>query len=170
MPLLDIVSIPEQVLRKKARKVTEFGSDLQNLIDDMVETMRQAPGVGLAAPQVNVSSRVIVVEFGDEEDEEAPIKLYTLVNPEIIRSSTEKEMGIEGCLSIPDFIGEVERNSAVTIKAQNRRGQPVRIKAEGWLARIFQHEIDHLEGVLFIDRADRVWKPESDEEKALPAD
>ncbi len=170
MPLLDIVSIPEQVLRKKARKVTEFGSDLQNLIDDMVETMRQAPGVGLAAPQVNVSSRVIVVEFGDEEDEEAPKRLYTLVNPEIIRSSTEKEMGIEGCLSIPDFIGEVERNSAVTIKAQNRRGQPVRIKAEGWLARIFQHEVDHLEGVLFIDRADRVWKPESEEEKALAAD
>lgn len=170
MPLLDIVSIPEQVLRKKARKVTEFGSDLQNLINDMVETMRQAPGVGLAAPQVNVSSRVIVVEFGDEEDEEAPKKLYTLVNPEIIRSSTEKEMGIEGCLSIPDFIGEVERNSEVTIKAQNRRGQPVRIKAEGWLARIFQHEIDHLEGVLFIDRADRVWKPESEEEKALAAD
>lgn len=170
MPLLDIVSIPEQVLRKKARKVTEFGSDLQNLIDDMVETMRQAPGVGLAAPQVNVSSRVIVVEFGDEEDEEAPKRLYTLVNPEIIRASTEKEMGIEGCLSIPDFIGEVERNSAVTIKAQNRRGQPVRIKADGWLARIFQHEIDHLEGVLFIDRADRVWKPESEEEKALAAD
>lgn len=170
MPLLDIVSIPEQVLRKKARKVTEFGSDLQNLIDGMVETMRQAPGVGLAAPQVNVSSRVIVVEFGDEEDEEAPKRLYTLVNPEIIRASTEKEMGIEGCLSIPDFIGEVERNSAVTIKAQNRRGQPVRIKADGWLARIFQHEIDHLEGVLFIDRADRVWKPESEEEKALAAD
>lgn len=170
MPLLDIVSIPEQVLRKKARKVTEFGSDLQNLIDDMVETMRQAPGVGLAAPQVNVSSRVIVVEFGDEEDEEAPKRLYTLVNPEIIRASTEKEMGIEGCLSIPDFIGEVERNSAVTIKAQNRRGQSVRIKADGWLARIFQHEIDHLEGVLFIDRADRVWKPESEEEKALAAD
>jgi peptide deformylase len=170
MPLLDIVSIPEQVLRKKARKVTEFGSDLQNLIDDMVETMRQAPGVGLAAPQVNMSLRVIVVEFGDEEDEEAPKRLYTLVNPEIIRASTEKEMGIEGCLSIPEFIGEVERNSAVTIKAQNRRGQPVRIKAEGWLARIFQHEIDHLEGVLFIDRADRVWKPESEEEKALAAD
>lgn len=170
MPLLDIVSIPEQVLRKKARKVTEFGSDLQNLIDGMVETMRQAPGVGLAAPQVNVSSRVIVVEFGDEEDEEAPKRLYTLVNPEIIRASTEKEMGIEGCLSIPDFIGEVERNSAVTIKAQNRRGQSVRIKADGWLARIFQHEIDHLEGVLFIDRADRVWKPESEEEKALAAD
>jgi peptide deformylase len=170
MPLLDIVSIPEQVLRKKARKVTDFGSDLQSLIDNMVETMREAPGVGLAAPQVNVSSRVIVVEFGDEEDEDAPKKLFTLVNPEIIRSSSETEMGLEGCLSIPDFVGEVERSSAVTIKGQNRRGQPVRIKADGWLARIFQHEIDHLDGILFIDRADRVWKPETEEERAIAAD
>lgn len=170
MSLLNIVTIPDQVLRKKARKVTDFGSELQNLIDNMVETMRQAPGVGLAAPQVNVQSRVIVVEFGDEEDDDAPKKLYALVNPEIIRASTETEKGIEGCLSIPDFIGEVERASAVTIKGQNRRGQPVRIKADGWLARIFQHEIDHLEGILFTDRAERIWKPESEEEKALAAD
>ncbi len=170
MPLLDIVTIPEQVLRKKARKVTDFGPDLQGLIDDMVETMRQAPGVGLAAPQVNVQSRVIVVEFGDEEDEEAPKKLYTLVNPEIVRSSLESELGLEGCLSIPDFVGEVERASAVTIKGQNRRGQPVRIKADGWLARIFQHEIDHLDGILFIDRAKRVWKAESEAEEAAAAD
>ncbi len=170
MSLLDIVTIPDQVLRKKARKVTDFGSELQSLIDNMVETMRQAPGVGLAAPQVNVQSRVIVVEFGDEEDDDAPKKLYALVNPEIIRASTETEKGVEGCLSIPDFIGEVERASAVTIKGQNRRGQPVRIKADGWLARIFQHEIDHLEGVLFTDRAERIWKAESEEEKALAAD
>lgn len=170
MPLLEIVTIPDQVLRKKARKVTDFGSELQDLIDNMVETMRQAPGVGLAAPQVNIQSRVIVVEFGDEEDEDAPKKLYAVVNPEIIRSSTETEKGIEGCLSIPDFIGEVERASAVTIKGQNRRGQPVRIKADGWLARIFQHEIDHLDGVLFTDRAERIWKAESEAEKALAAD
>ncbi len=170
MSLLDIVTIPEPVLRKKARKITEFGSELQDLIDNMVETMRQAPGVGLAAPQVNVLSRVIVVEFGDEEDEDAPKKLFAVVNPEITRSSTETVMGIEGCLSIPDFVGEVERASAVTIKGQNRRGQPVRIKADGWLARIFQHEIDHLDGVLFTDRAQRIWRAESEEEKALAAD
>ena len=170
MSLLDIVTIPEPVLRKKARKVTDFGSELQNLIDNMVETMRQAPGVGLAAPQVNSLTRVIVVEFGDEEDEDAPKKLFTVVNPEIVRASTETEMGVEGCLSIPDFIGEVERANAVTIKGQNRRGQPVRIKAEGWLARIFQHEIDHLEGVLFTDRAQKIWKAESEEEKAIARD
>ncbi len=163
MALREIVTVPEPVLRRKARKVTDFGNELQTLIDDMVETMRAAPGVGLAAPQVNVPLRVIVVEFGDEEDENVPPKLYTLVNPEIVRSSNEMVVGTEGCLSIPGFIGDVDRMKSVTVKGQNRRGQPVRIKAEGWLARIFQHEIDHLEGILFTDRALRVWKPQEGE-------
>jgi len=157
-----IVTVPEPVLRRKARKVTDFGSGLQELIDDMVETMREAPGVGLAAPQVDVSLRVIVVEYGDEEDEQAPKKLYTLINPEIARSSAETVMGTEGCLSIPGFVGEVERLKSVTIKGQNRRGQPTRIKAEGWLARIFQHEIDHLDGMLFTDRAKQIYKVEGE--------
>jgi peptide deformylase len=163
MALREIVTVPEPVLRRKARKVTDFGNELQTLIDDMVETMRAAPGVGLAAPQVNVPLRVIVVEFGDEEDENVPPKLYTLVNPEIVRSSNEMVVGTEGCLSIPGFIGDVDRMKSVTVKGQNRRGQPVRIKAEGWLARIFQHEIDHLDGILFTDRALRVWKPQEGE-------
>lgn len=170
MGLLSIVTIPEPVLRRKARKVTDFGPELQTLVDDMVETMRQAPGVGLAAPQVNVSQRVIVVEYGDEENEEAPKKLFTVVNPEITRLSNETESGVEGCLSVPDFIGEVIRPTEITIKGLSRRGQPLRIKAQGWLARIFQHEIDHLDGVLFTDRAERIWKPETDEEKAIAAD
>ncbi len=89
MAILEIVTTPDAVLRKKARKVNDFGPELQTLIDDMVETMRQAPGVGLAAPQVNVSQRVIVVEYGDDEDEEVPPKLYTLVNPEIKEMSEE---------------------------------------------------------------------------------
>lgn len=168
MTLREIVTVPEPVLRRKARKVTDFGSELQTLIDDMVETMRAAPGVGLAAPQVNAPLRVIVVEFGDEEDESVPPKLYTLVNPEIVRSSREMVVGTEGCLSIPGFIGDVDRMKSITVKGQNRRGQPVRIKAEGWLARIFQHEIDHLDGILFTDRALRVWKPEEGE--AVPQD
>ncbi len=107
MSVLNIVTIPEPVLRRKARKVTDFGPELQTLIDDMVTTMRQAPGVGLAAPQVNVPLRVIVVEYKDEENEETPAKLYTVVNPEITRMSNETEVGVEGCLSVPDFIGEV---------------------------------------------------------------
>lgn len=168
MPLLDIISVPDPVLRRKARKVTDFGAELQTLIDDMVETMRQAPGVGLAAPQVNIPLQVIVVEFGDEDDEEAPSKLYTVVNPEIVRASNNTVTGVEGCLSIPGIVGEVDRVDQITVQGLNRRGQPLRLKADGWLARIFQHEIDHLNGVLFTDRANRVWKPEEGE--AVPRD
>ncbi len=163
MTVRDVVTVPNPVLRKKARKVESFGADLQVLIDDMVETMRVAPGVGLAAPQVNVSLQVVVVEFGDEEDENVPPKLYAVVNPEIIKPSKEMVSGVEGCLSIPGLVGEVERSVAITVKGFNRHGKPLKIKAKGWLARIFQHEIDHLNGVLFTDRAVQVWQPQSDE-------
>lgn len=160
MALREIVTIPNEVLRRKARPVTEFGEDFQTLLDDMVETMRQAPGVGLAAPQVGISLRAIVVEFGDEENEEAPPKLYVVVNPEIQRGSREMVMGVEGCLSIPGLAGEVNRHETVTVKGQSRRGQPLKLKASGWLARIFQHEVDHLDGILFTDRAEQIWKLE----------
>ncbi len=166
MAVRQIVTLPNEVLRRKARKCTEFGEELQTLIEDMIETMRQAPGVGLAAPQVGVSERVIVVEYRDEEKEDIPPKLYALVNPEITRVSKETVSGTEGCLSLPGLLGDVERPGAVMVKGYSRRGQPVTIKAQGWLARIFQHEIDHLNGVLFVDRAQRVWKPESAEEAA----
>ena len=162
MAVLEIVTLPHPVLRRKARKVSDFGPDLQKLVDDLIETMREAPGVGLAAPQMNAPLRVIAVEFGDEEDEEVPPKLYVMVNPEITRKSREVITGIEGCLSIPEVAGDVDRAIAVTVKGQNRRGQPLKIKAQGWLARIFQHEIDHLNGVLFVDRAERVWKIEEE--------
>jgi peptide deformylase len=162
MALREIVTLPGPVLRKKARKVADFGPELQTLLDDMVETMREAPGVGLAAPQVNVPLRVIVVEYGEDEDEDIPPKLYQVVNPEIIRVSTETEPGTEGCLSIPGIVGDVDRALSITVKGQNRRGQLIRIKANGWMARIFQHEIDHLDGVLFTDRAKKVWKAEGE--------
>lgn len=162
MTVREIVTLPNPVLRRKARNVSDFGADLQELVDDMIETMREAPGVGLAAPQVNVPLRVIVVEFGDEEDEEVPPKLYVVVNPEITRSSKEMVTGIEACLSIPDVAGDVDRSLTVTVKGQSRRGQPLKIKASGWLARIFQHEVDHLNGVLFVDHAERVWKIEEE--------
>ena len=154
----EIVTIPHPSLRRKAREVKDFGPELQTLIDDMVETMRVAPGVGLAAPQVDVSLRVITVEFGDEEDEEVPAKLYMVVNPTIKRLSNETVLGVEGCLSIPGIAGEIERSLSATIKGYNRHGQPMTIKAKGWLARIFQHEIDHLDGVLFTDKAERIWQ------------
>jgi len=164
----DIVTIPDPILYRKARKVTDFGKELQTLVDDMVETMRVAPGVGLAAPQVDVPLRVIVVEFGDEEDESVPLKLFPVVNPEITRFSKEQVIGTEGCLSIPDFVGDVDRSVGVVVKGMNRRGQPMRIKSSGWLARIFQHEVDHLNGVLFIDRTERVWKLEGEPAQVTP--
>lgn len=173
MAILDIITVPNPILRRKARKVTEFGNDFQMLVTNMIETMRDAPGVGLAAPQVAISQRLVVIEYAEDEDdenEEAPAaekKLYVLVNPEIVEKSEEMVVGIEGCLSVPDLVGEVDRHEKITVKALNRRGQPVKIKAEGWMARIFQHEMDHLDGILYTDRTDKVWKPRDDEDIPL---
>lgn len=164
MAIREIVSIPDPVLRRKAHKVTGFDKDFQTLVDDMIETMREAPGVGLAAPQVGVSTRLIVVEYGDDEDENVPKKLFVVANPEVTQASEALEMGIEACLSVPGLVGEVERHQELNIKGQNRRGQAIKIKVSGWLARIFQHEMDHLDGVIYTDRATRVWKPREDEE------
>jgi len=164
MTIRKIVTLPDPILRRKARPIIRFDSELQTLIDDMIDTMREAPGVGLAAPQVGISDRLIVVEYPeDDEIEDAPKKLFVLINPELKEKSEEVEMGIEGCLSIPGLHGEVERALAVTVKGLNRHGQPVKIKARGWMARIFQHEIDHVDGIVFTDRATKVWKPEPEE-------
>ena len=165
MALRQIVTLPDPILRRKARPVTRFDADLQTLIDDMIETMHNAPGVGLAAPQVGIPERVIVVEYAeDEEEENAPKKLYVVINPEIKSISKETELGMEGCLSVIGLQGEVERSLAVTVKGRTRHGQPIKIKAKGWMARIFQHEVDHINGVVFTDRATRVWKPEPEQE------
>ena len=163
MALRQIVLVPEPVLRRKAPKVTTFDNDFQKLVDDMIETMRDAPGVGLAAPQVGISQRLFVMEFGDEEDEEAPKKLYVWVNPEIVKSSEEQVLGIEACLSVPGLAGEVERHQTLVVKGQNRYGKNIKHKLDGWTARIFQHENDHLDGVLFTDRALKVWQPSEEE-------
>ncbi|MFL7867471.1 MAG: peptide deformylase [Anaerolineales bacterium] len=167
MTVRTIVTLPEPVLRRKAHPVTKFDENLQTLIDDMIDTMRDAPGVGLAAPQVGISERVIVVEYAEpeeveegEEPKEVEPKLYVMVNPEIVKSSPETVVGVEGCLSIPALVGEVERAHEVRIKGLSRRGQAMKLKVDGWLARIFQHEIDHINGVVFTDRATQVWQPE----------
>ena len=186
MALRTIVTLPEPVLYRKARPVKKFDQTLQTLIDDMIDTMRDAPGVGLAAPQVGISERLIVVEYaeepapsrsaqilriwaeregGGEGPEEVKPKLYVMINPEIVKTSEETVMGIEGCLSVPGLVGEVERFEEIQIKGLNRRGQPMKVKAKGWLARIFQHEIDHINGVVFTQRATKVWKPETQEEE-----
>ncbi len=174
MALREIITLPDPVLRRKAKPITKFDKELQTLIDDMIETMREAPGVGLAAPQINVLQQLAVIEYAEGEDEEdedgaepKPKKLYVIINPEIVKASEEKIMGVEGCLSIPGLVGEVERHEAIQVKALNRHGNPVKFKVDGWLARIFQHEIDHLNGVLFTDLATKVWKPKEDEETPL---
>ncbi len=168
MTIRDIIGPANPVLRKKARTVGDPNTpDIQRLMDDMIETMRSAPGVGLAAPQVAVGQRIAVIEYAEPAPDaspdsvsqaSAPPKLYVIVNPEIVSVSEEMVNGAEGCLSLPGIWGDVMRHEAVTVKALNRKGRPVKIKARGWLARIFQHEIDHLDGVLFIDRASQIWR------------
>lgn len=165
MAIREIIGLDNPILRKKAHKVTHFDAKFQTLVDDMVETMLQAPGVGLAAPQVAVSQQVIVIRLPDDEEsrkefgEDAGV-LYVVANPKIIKTSKELLEGVEGCLSIPGYQGEVDRHEMVVVTGQDRHGKPFRIKAKGWLARVFQHEIDHLEGRLFIDIAKRVWEVE----------
>jgi len=167
--ILPVVTIPDPVLRKKAHKVSRINEETREFLQNMVETMRDEPGVGLAAPQVGVSERMIVVEYteGSEDPDapEKPPKLYMLVNPEIVRHSRSTVEGNEGCLSIPGYLGTVERYEAVTVKGLNQYGDPVKIKAKDWLARIFQHEIDHLDGILYIDRATEMYELVQEEEQ-----
>jgi peptide deformylase len=156
-----VIKMPDPMLRRISHKVTTFNKDLQILVDEMIETMRQEPGVGLAAPQVNISSQLIVVEYPlDDEVEDAKPELFVVINPEITKSTDETDIGIEGCLSVPDLVGEVERYISVIVNGLDQHGKKQRIYATGWLARIFQHEIDHLNGILFVDRAKKIWKPE----------
>ena len=174
MSIREILTPPAPELREPAEKVRAFTSDLRRLVDDMVETMRNADGVGLAGPQIGVGQRVIVVEYGEgleePDTETAELELYKLVNPEIINASDETLLGNEGCLSLPGYYGEVERAKSVTVKAFTPQGEPVRVEADGWLARIFQHEVDHLDGVLFVDRAREVWQIDEDAERAEVAE
>lgn len=163
MTIRDLTTFPDDVLRNEAGVVEDFDEELAKLIEDMIETMRAAPGVGLAAPQIGVSKRVIVVEFGHEEDETVPKQLYVLINPEIIKKSEGTLAGVEGCLSVPGVVGEVDRAESVTVGGQDQHGKKVKIRAQGWLARIFQHEIDHINGVLYTDRAEDIWKHEPEE-------
>jgi peptide deformylase len=170
MTVRDIIGPDNPVLRRKARAVADPNTPaVQQLIDDMIETMRAAPGVGLAAPQVAVGQRIAVIEYAEPapdappDAEPPPPKLYVIVNPEIVSRSDEMANGTEGCLSLPGIWGDVPRHEAVTVKALNRKGRPIKIKAHGWLARIFQHEIDHLDGVLFIDRASQLWREKKDD-------
>lgn len=143
------------VLRKPAFPIKEITAGTLRLLDDMIETMRHHHGVGLAAPQVGISKQVVVIEWGEQ--------LFQLINPEIIESEGEI-VTEEGCLSFPGIWGEVKRFQKVTVKALNRDGEEILIPAEDRLAVIFQHEIDHLKGEVFVDKVIRFTDPEEDEE------
>jgi len=146
------VDNPEQleILRSRSRKVQKVTPKLVALAEQMLETMHTANGVGLAAPQVGVLQRLFVVDLPEDEENNQPRETYILFNPEIVKNSGE-QIGYEGCLSIPGYIGEVARAEKLTVKGLNEQGRPVRHKVEGYLARVFQHEIDHLDGILYTD-------------------
>jgi len=167
-----IVTAENPLLRRKSKKVTRFGDGLRDLVDDMFDSMHAAGGLGLAAPQIGVLQRVFVVEMPPELDEDgrelSPSRRYVLVNPQIVRMRGEEEME-EGCLSVPGFRGLVRRASSVTIRGRSMNGRPVRYRGEDLLAQAFQHELDHLDGILYLDRlesADKLWRIEADEEDA----
>ncbi|MBI2460054.1 MAG: peptide deformylase [Candidatus Rokubacteria bacterium] len=148
MPILSIRRYGDPILRRRAAPVAEITPEVQRLIDDMVETMYDALGIGLAATQVGVALRVLVVDAGGGA-------VRTYINPEIVERHGEV-VGEEGCLSLPGIFADVARAERVVVEARDREGRPVRERAEGLLARVFQHEIDHLDGILFIDRLDKV--------------
>jgi peptide deformylase len=171
MTIRQIIFSDNPTLREKSRRVPRVTKEIDTLIDDMLETMEEARGVGLAAIQVGVPLRVIVIDIPEDMEEEPDAgTLLVLINPELARTSKEVEDGVEGCLSVPGWVGEVERHVGVTVKGLDRRGKKVRVQANGYLARILQHEIDHLEGILFIDRTDTIWSVEEGEEEIIEAE
>jgi peptide deformylase len=153
MAILKIRTLPDPVLRQKAKRVTTIDGSIQKLIDDMIDTMRTAVGVGLAAPQVGVPLRIAIIEIPGEE-------VITLINPEIIKRQGERVVE-EACLSVPDYQGEIKRSMTVKVKAQDRHGKEIRIKGEDLLAQALEHELDHLNGTLYIDHiegTDKLFK------------
>lgn len=149
MAVFQIVEIGDPLLREKARPVPKVGDNIRKLVTNMADTMYAADGVGLAAPQIGISKRVVVIDVGDG--------LLELINPEILKREG-KDTDTEGCLSVPDLVGEVTRAYSVVVKALDKNGREITVEAEGLLARACQHEIDHLDGVLFVDRAESVKK------------
>ena len=156
MALLDIVLYPEPRLREKCTPVKKVTDQIRKILDDMAETMYDAPGVGLAASQVGVKERLIVVDVGDDEEgSENPSRLYKIINPEIVKKSGKVEWE-EGCLSIPGIKDKVKRSAEVLVQGLDENGKEIEIAADGLLAVCLQHEVDHLDGILFIDHLSRV--------------
>jgi peptide deformylase len=153
MTIYPIITIPDPVLRKEAAPVERVDDELRRLMDDMLATMYDAPGVGLAAPQIGISRRLIVMDAARDDDPPEPL---AMVNPRILERSDEMRIHEEGCLSIPEVTAEVERPGAVRVAYLDREGKPQEVDLEGIWATIVQHEVDHLNGVLFIDYLSRL--------------
>jgi peptide deformylase len=167
MAVREVLVVNHPVLREKAREVKKITREVKALCRDMLETMHAAPGVGLAANQVGALHRVVVIELPEEEDEPLSGRPFCLINPEIVETSGS-QIGQEGCLSVPGYVGEVERFETVSVKALSINGRPVNLNARGFLAKVLQHEIDHLDGVLYIDRLtgpDRLYRVEEGTEE-----
>lgn len=161
MAIRKIREIGDELLHKKSRPFDKVDEKAVELLEDMYETLKQTPdGVGLAAPQVGVLRRAIVVDLSMEEGGEGPFKL---INPVIIKRSGE-QVCREGCLSVPGKLGDVIRPKKVVVEALNEKGEKVRIKAEDLLAVVFSHEIDHLDGILFVDKAEEIYDATEEEE------
>jgi peptide deformylase len=150
MAVLPIHRLPEPVLRQKSKRVRIIDGSIQKLIGNMIETMHSVGGVGLAAPQVGTPLRVVVIGIPGEED-------IVLINPKVVRRKGERLIS-EGCLSVPGYVGEIKRAELVTVKGLNPNGKEIRIRADGLLAQAIEHEIDHLNGVLYIDHLDSMDK------------
>lgn len=153
MTIKPLIILPDPLLRQVSVPVERVDAELEQFIDDMLETMYEAPGIGLAAIQVGVPRRLLVIDLAKEGEEPAPL---VFINPEILKSSDERSVYEEGCLSIPDYYAEVERPAAITVKSLGRDGKEQLTEADGLLATCLQHEIDHLNGVLFIDHISRL--------------
>jgi peptide deformylase len=150
MAILPIRVMPDPVLKQKATRVRSVDASIRKLIDNMIETMHSASGVGLAAPQVGVPLRVIVISIPEQEE-------FALVNPEVVRKKGERVVN-EGCLSVPGYIGEIKRAESVTVKGRDRNGKEIRIKADDLLAQALEHEIDHTNGILYTDHLESMDK------------
>lgn len=156
MAKLDIITLPDRKLRMKSAAVERVDDDLRKLMDSMLETMYAAPGIGLAAVQVNVPRRVVTIDVAKREDDTASPDPLFLINPEILWASDDLAVAEEGCLSIPEYFAEVERPAKVRVAYIDRDGHKQEIEAEGVLAVCLQHEIDHIDGRLFIDRLSKL--------------
>jgi len=155
MTVREILQIGNPLLRQRSYKITRFDESLSSLVDDMVETMHDKHGVGLAAPQIGVRRKVIVVQMPDDDDYPHPGELFVMCNPEIVKASREVEADQEGCLSVVGYVGYVERATWVIVRGQDLQGRKVQVKAHDFLARAFQHEINHVNGVLYVDIAEQ---------------